>query len=173
MTRRLALLALLAAAPAAAQARYLPQADTLYYESLNPYRMYFVRGGDTLGPSVRSFSVQRQVWRASGDGLRVDQRLDNLQVHGSVRSEVFELTPRGVVRSIDGVRDPAKGQLHLVLRLPADGDLRPGRVWHDTIDHVVPGPGGDYAYQAVRALRVERMADTLGGRMAVVRGTWR
>jgi hypothetical protein len=38
---------------------------------------------------------------------------------------------------------------------------------------VVPGPGGDYAYQAVRALRVERMADTLGGRMAVVRGTGR
>lgn len=163
----------LAAAPAASQARYLPQADTLFYESLNPHRMYFVRGGDTLGAPVRAFSITRQVWRASGDGLRVDQRRDDLQVHGSARGEVFELAPRGVVRAIDGDPNREKGQFDLVLRLPADGGLHAGRAWHDTIDQVVPVPGGEYAYQAVRVLRVERMADTLGGRMAVVRGTGR
>lgn len=171
--RALALAALLAAAPAASQARYLPQADTLFYESLNPHHMYFVRGGDTLGAPVRAFSITRQAWRASGDGLRVDQRRENLQVHGSARDEVFELAPRGVVRAIDGDPHREKGQFDLVLRLPAGGDLHAGRVWHDTIDQVVPVPGGEYAYQAVRALRVERMADTLGGRMAVVRGTGR
>lgn len=172
-TRILALLGVLAAAPAASQARYLPQSDTLFYEDLNPYRMYFVRGADTLGPAVRAFSVRRQVWRADGQGLRVEEREDDLQVHGGTRSTVFEVTPRGVVRTIDGRSNVEKGQFDLVLRLPADGGLHAGRVWHDTIDHVTPVPGGEYVYQAVRELRVERMADTLGGRMAVVRGRGR
>jgi hypothetical protein len=174
MIRTVALLAALVAAPAGAQARYLPQPDTLFYESVNPYRMYFVGSrGDTLGTPRREASVTRQVWRTDGEGLRVEQRQDMLQVRPAVRSEVFELTPRGVVRSIDGDPDKEKGQLDLVLRLPADGDLRVGRVWHDTVDQSRPVPGGEYAYQAVRELRVERMVDTLGGRMAVVRGTGR
>ncbi len=173
VSRILALLAVLAAAPAASQARYLPQADTLFYENLNPYRMYFVRGGDTLGPSVRAFSIQRQVWRADGQGLRVDERQEFLQVHGRTRATVFQVTPRGIVRTVDGQANVEKGQYDLVMRLPADGDLHEGRVWHDTVDHAVPVPGGEYVYHAVRELRVERMADTLGGRMAVVRGTGR
>ncbi|HEX6908868.1 MAG TPA: hypothetical protein VF142_00655 [Longimicrobium sp.] len=173
VTRILALLGLLAAVPAASQARYLPQADTLFYEDLNPYRMYFVRGADTLGPAVRAFSIGRQVWRADGQGLRVDAREADLQLHGGTRSTVFQVTPRGVVRTIDGQENVKDGQFDLVLRLPADGGLREGRVWHDTIDHVAPVPGGEYVYHAVRELRVERMADTLDGRMAVVRGTGR
>jgi hypothetical protein len=171
MTRILLLLSLLAAAPAAAQARYLPQPDTLYYEALNPHRMYFVRGRDTLGTPIRGYSVSRQTWQAAGDGLRVDQHHELIQVDGRVRGEVFDLSPRGVVRTIDG--DPAKpkGQFDLVLRLPVDGDLRVGRVWHDTVDQTAPD--GEYIYRTLRELRVERIADTLGGRMAVVRGTGR
>jgi hypothetical protein len=169
----LPLLLALAAAPAAAQARYLPQADTLYYESLNPYRMYAVRGGDTLGGPVRSYSINRQVWRAEGGGLVVETRTELLSAHPTRRESVLEVTPRGAVRTEDGEADRAFGQYDAFVRLPPDGDLREGRIWHDTLSSVVPVPGGEYAFQAWRELRVERIVDTLGARMAVIRGTGR
>ena len=174
MTRTLPLLLLaaLAAAPAAAQPRYRPQADTLYYESLNPYRMYVVRGADTLGGPVRSYSVQRQVWRAAGGVLTAQMHSQPLAVRSTPReARVLEVTPLGQVLTEDGEANKAFGQYDAFLRLPADGDLREGRVWHDTLSQVVPVPGGEYAFQTWRELRVERIADTLGSRVAVVRGT--
>lgn len=169
----LLLLAALAAAPAGAQARYRPQPDTLYYESMNPYRMYVVRGADTMGGPVRGYSIQRQVWRAAGGGLTAQMHDQPLAVHSTPRGWVLEVTPRGEVRTDDGEANKAFGHYDALLRLPADGDLREGRVWHDTLSRVVPVPGGEYAFQTWRELRVERIADTLGSRMAIVRGTGR
>ncbi|HEV3052235.1 MAG TPA: hypothetical protein VGX50_18135, partial [Longimicrobium sp.] len=159
----------LAAAPAAAQARYLPQPDTLYYESLNPYHMYVVRGRDTLMDPVIEFEVQRQAWRAYGEGLEAEVHSQAVDGRGTPTRHLLQVTPRGVVAAFDGRTDHPRADWDQVLRLPPDGDLRPGRTWADTLDR----PGEEAVYQVWRELRVERVADTLGSRMAVVRGTGR
>lgn len=168
--RVLLLASLLAAVPAAAQARFLPQPDTLFYEGINPHRMYLVRGADTLGIPVRRFAVQRQTWRDSAGTLVVHQRGDEVQVHGRVSRDSARFDGRGAEVDAGG----AYSGLMLQLRLPADGDLRPGRVWLDTLDQSRSmDTGHDYIYQLTHELRVERLADTLGSRMAVIRGTGR
>jgi hypothetical protein len=163
--------ALASAQAAAAQARYLPQPDTLWYESVNPYRMYVVHGGDTLGTPVRSASVERQVWRDAGERLRVDARVKPLDQPHPRPHEGFEVTPGGRVVVLHEGAGDHRGRWDLVLRLPPDGVLEPGRVWQDTLDDHGVFADGEYAFQARRELRVERIADTLGSRMAVVRGT--
>lgn len=157
------------AAPAGAQARYLPQPDTLYYEALNPYHMYVVRGGDTLGGPVRSLKVERQVWRASGAGLAVETRLDRPDAPEAPLRETLELNARGLVTAIPGNTDGSAARWDFVLRLPGGG-LHPGAVWHDTLN-TAGGAGPDDVFQVWRELRVERIADTLGSRVAVVRST--
>jgi hypothetical protein len=164
MIRTLLLLALvLAASPAPAQPRYLPQPDTLYYEGVNPYRMYVVRGADTVGGPVRALTVERQVWRRSGEGLSVEVHQDPVDLTPEPSTEVLELTPRGEVTAAG-----PSGRWDFVLRLPATGELHEGRVWADTSGSVVDGQDG---LQAWRELRVERITDTLGSRMAIIRGT--
>lgn len=166
----LAALLALGAAPAAAQARYRPQADTLYYAALNPYRMYFVTpGGDTIGDPVHSLKVERHVWRASGDALTAELRIDDVRGEQPAVTDVLEVSPRGVVTAIRQGDNDYRGRWDLVLRLPPGGDLRPGMVWHDTLSRT----GGPNAFQAWRELRVERIADTLGSRMAIVRSQGR
>jgi hypothetical protein len=169
MIRILLLLALAAAAaPAAAQARYLPQTDTLYYEALNPHRMYFVvPGGDTVGDPVRALNVERHVWRQSDGGLTAEVRQDAVDGGQPPSKDVLEVSPRGVVTAIRQGEQDYRGRWDLVLRLPADGDLRPGRMWHDTLSRT----RGKNAFEVWRELRVERIADTLGSRIAIVRGT--
>lgn len=170
MNRILLLLALgVAAAPAGAQARYLPQPDTLYYEALNPYRMYVVRGGDTLGGPIRSLTVERHVWRASDGGLAVQVRLDHPNDLSATTRDTLELNARGLVTAIPGSTDGSAGRWDFVLRLPG-GELAPGTVWHDTLN-TTGGSSPDNAFQVWRELRVERIADTLGSRVAIVRGT--
>lgn len=170
--RRAALLlaaAALGAGPAAAQVRYLPQPDTLFYEGVNPYRMWIVVRGDTVGRRVREHTLDRHVWRAENGGLVAEMRTQPLD-GGALRTEVLEVSPRGVVGA---ARDPDDHRVRrdLLLRLPAGGDLRPGLVWHDTLSDTAHVEGNAYAFRVIRELRVERIADTLGSRIAVVRGT--
>lgn len=167
----LLLAAVLGAGPAAAQARYRPQPDTLYYETLNPYRMYFVvPRGDTVGDPVRSLNVERHVWTESAAGLAAEVRLDDVDGSQPSTTDVLEVSPRGVVTAIRQGGDDYRGRWDFVLRLPEGGDLHPGRVWHDTLART-GGRGGVNAFQTWRELRVERIVDTLGSRMAVVRGS--
>jgi hypothetical protein len=171
MIRNLPLLALvLAAAPAAAQARYRPQPDTLYYEALNPYRMYFVvPKGDTVGDPVRSLNVERHLWRESAAGLTAEVRVDDVDGSQPRTTDVLEVSPRGVVTAIRQGKEDYRGRWDFMLRLPEGGDLHPGRVWHDSLSRT-GGPGGENAFQTWRELYVERIVDSLGSRIAVVRG---
>lgn len=166
----LVLAACLAAAPAAAQVRFQAQPDTLFYEDRNPYHMYAVRGADTLGSPVRGFAIQREVWRDSAGVLVVDRATDEVQVRAETRSERARFDPRGTAQRPGG-RAP---EFSMHLRLPADGVLAAGRVWRDTVDQSqIRDDGSDYTYLLTHELRVERLVDTLGTRMAVVRGTGR
>lgn len=168
----LALMALLAAGPAAAQARYQAQPDTLWYEGVNPYRMYVVRGADTVGTPVRSVSIERQTWSDSAGVLVVREHSTPLDVSGSPKADAARFTPRGL--PADGPPTSASvSAVPLLLRLPADGDLRPGRAWADTIDETAALGGSDFVYQLTHTLRVEQVVDTLGARMAVIRGSGR
>lgn len=171
MRSLLAVLALLAAAPAVAQSGYRAQPDTLYVENLNPFRMWFVRGGDTLGTPVRMLTVERQVWRDAGDSLVVPIVSHRLNLSAEVESETLGMTRRGYVTSVDGQADKVRGRYDFVLRFPPGLTLAEGAVWSDTNHSALPVEGGDYSIRVVRELRVERLVDSLGSRVAVVRGT--
>lgn len=170
MRSLLTVLALLAAAPAVAQGGYRAQPDTLYVEDLNPFRMWVVRGGDTLGNPVRSLAVERQVWRDAGDSLEVQVVSHLLTLSAEVKSETLGITRGGRVTSVDGQADEVRGRYDFVLRLPPGLTLAEGTVWADTNHNALPVEGGDYSIRIVRELRVERLVDSLGSRVAVVRG---
>lgn len=171
MRSLLAILALLAAAPAVAQGGYRAQPDTLYVENLNPFRMWVVRGGDTLANPVRSLAVERQVWRDAGDSLVVPVVTHTLNLSAKVESETLGMSRRGHVTSVDGQAAKVRGRYDFVLRLPPGLTLAERTVWADTNHNALPVEGGDYSIRIVRELRVERLVDSLGSRVAVVRGT--
>lgn len=171
MPRLLAITAaLLAAAPLCAQAGYRAQPDTLYFESLNPYRMWFVdQSGDTVGSPVRAFTVERQVWRGSAAGLTVDLVSERIGVNRDSTVERLELTRQGRVLAIDGQANKERGRYDFVVRFPAGLALAEGAAWADTSRSASPVQGGDYSIGVVRQLRVERLVDSLGSRVAVIR----
>lgn len=162
--------ALLAAAPSWAQTAYRAQADTLYYENLNPYRMWVVRGADTVGSPVRALTIERHVWADSADVLTVDLHTDRLVGEPEHKAERLVVSRAGRVLLVDGEANKERGRYDFVLRLPAAA-LAEGVAWVDTSRSASPVEGGDYSIGAVRQLRVERVLDSLGTRVAVVRST--
>ena len=86
----LSLAALAPAAPAQSRpvARYLVAPDTLRYELDNPYRMYWMRGADTLGDPRHEHSVETHQWRGTVAAPEVVIRSVSLDVnlaHGYAR----------------------------------------------------------------------------------------
>lgn len=140
--------------PCAAQtAAYRPQPDTLVFRSLNEFRMYFVRGGDTLGGPVRKLDVEREAWAADGDGLRVSVTEQALDLARAETRHVYAVTPRGRITTIDGDPNLSRGVYDLFPVLPA-GPLTPGATWSDTVTRTRPDSAGPYIYSAVRDWRV-------------------
>jgi hypothetical protein len=151
----LATAALLAAAlPCTAQAiTYRPQPDTLLLRSHNEFRMYFVRGGDTLGAPVHELKVEREVWTASGDGLRAAVAEQALDLGRAETRHVYAVTARGRITRIDGDANLPRGGYDVFPVLPP-GPLAPGTAWSDTVTRTRPDSAGPYVYSAIRSWRV-------------------
>lgn len=164
------------AAPLAAQqpAHYAVQRDTLRYELTNPFRMYWVRGADTIGDRVTGRTVETHVWSGTPDRPAVRVALQSLNVTRFRKSTEYLLTPTGHVLMADG-KPPAPGDRgDLLVPLPAQ-PLRVGVRWTDTTGTGAgTGAVGEEIDQAVREWRVTRLIDTLGVRVAELHanGTW-
>jgi hypothetical protein len=167
----LAILLLCAAATvpagARAQARYLPSADTLRYESYNPYRMYWLRGADTLGRPVESRSVESHVWRGGADRPEVVIRQQHLDYKRGPSTDTFTVSPQGRVLEINHRPPTGSQRIDLLLRLPA-APLAVGTRWTDTVAAGGMEAAGEQRYEVIRSYRVARMVDTLGSRVAEV-----
>ncbi len=159
----------LAAALPAQQPRHRPTTTPLYYQGLNTYRMYHLRGADTLGQPVSDLSVERREWRAQGAGLRGIITELSLNWLRAQKSDTFSITPQGQVVSINGKATIPRGRHDLLLRFPANGSVATaGDTWTDTIDFGGnDGPIGQ-RYTATRTYRVARLFDSLGTRVMEV-----
>jgi len=166
----LAILLLCAAAVPAgarAQGRYLPAADTLRYESYNPFRMYWLSGADTVGAPVEARSVESHVWRGGADRPEVVIRQQHLDFNRRVSTDTFTIAPRGHVMEINHRPPTGSQRIDLLLRLPV-APLAAGVRWTDTVAAGGMEPPGELRYEVIRTYRVARMVDTLGSRVAEV-----
>ena len=155
-------------------ARYLVQHDTIRYELLNPFRMYWLRGADPTGDPVTGASVETQVWSGTTERPIVRVAFQSLGVSRFAKTNDYEVMPTGRVRTIDG-KPPAPGDRgDLLMPLPAQ-PLRVGLRWTDTTG-TGPGKGtvGEEHDETIRSWEVVRLFDTLGTHSAEIRarGTW-
>ncbi|HEX6751787.1 MAG TPA: hypothetical protein VF092_31120 [Longimicrobium sp.] len=143
------------AAPAHAQdAVYRARPDSVWYRKLNVYRMYVVRGGDTLGSPVTSLSVERQRWSGAAPLLRADVDELRLNVSRTRTHHVYAVTPQGKVETIDGQANLERGSYDAFPHLPPGGRLEPGTAWSDTVFRTRQTDAGPYVYSIVRRWRV-------------------
>lgn len=156
------LAALASAASARAQApRYAARHDTLRYTVYNPFRMYWVHGGDTVGPQQRELGVESHVWGGPAERPQVTIRNQLLDVSRRLQYHVFALEPNGHVRTIDHGPPDASPLVDPLLQLPP-APLHVGSSWTDTVRADGTDPAGPNLYQVIRTYEVRRMLDTLG-----------
>lgn len=159
-TTAMAMLAGPAATPAQAP-HYAAGHDTLRYTVLNPFRLYWLHGDDTIGPEQRELSVESHVWSGPPERPRVTIRNQLLDVSRRLQHHVYALEPNGRVRTVDGGAPQASQSVDLELQLPAS-PLRAGTTWTDTVRAEGADAAGPDLYQVVRTYDVRRMLDTLG-----------
>lgn len=162
---RLVLAALCAGATgAAAQApSYAARHDTLRYTIDNPYRMYWLRGADTIGPARRELSVESHAWGGTAAQPEVTVHNQLLDVSRRLQQHVFALAPNGRVRTVDRKPPDASLAVDLLLHLPA-APLRAGTSWIDTVRAAGKDAAGPEVYEVIRTYHVQRVLDTLGAR---------
>lgn len=158
-----AMLVALCAAPAAAQGppTYHVQADSVRFAIDNPFRMYWLKGTDTLGAPQHEQSVESHVWSGPPETPRLTIHQLVLNVDRRTSDDTFDLAPDGQVLAINHRPPTGDERVDLLLRLPSR-PLRPGTHWSDTLESGGTDPGGREWYDVNRDYRVVRLIDTLG-----------
>ncbi len=153
---------------ASSQGVYRPSGDTVFVLLVNPYRMYWVRGGDTVSQPMHAVSVEEQHWDRDGQGLRVTVKQLQLDVGRHMKVDTFTITPLGAVRQINGHAPGLNERVDFVPRLP-DRTLAPGVTWADSLGSPQrSGPRGDGLYSVTRSYRVSRLFDSASTQLAEV-----
>lgn len=153
--------------PAASQDRYKAPSDSVFLLVVNPYKMYWVRGADTVGQPVHSVAVEAQAWRQAGPTLQVALRQLELDVNRKDKVDTFAISPFGAVQAINGKAPGLNARVDLLLRLPGR-KLVKDLTWTDTLKARQAGPSGNDLYEIVRDYRVRRLFDSAGSRLAEV-----
>src|SRR5256885_308407 len=106
-----------------------PSAD-VFVATTNPFRMYWLRGKDTVGSPVRELTLERQSWSRSGGALRVV--LDQLMLDATrhEKKDTIVVEPNGRIASINGKTPGVHGRVDFLLRLPTERLVR-GITWTD------------------------------------------
>ncbi|HSM36849.1 MAG TPA: hypothetical protein VK837_10670 [Longimicrobiales bacterium] len=150
---------------------YRAQRDTLWYERSAPYRLYWLRGADSIGWAGDDASVEAHVWGpARGDSL-----LGSVVRHALGPDRTVSVDSVVVDRggALLGFRGAAAGRYDLRDPLPplptGAGPVEPGRTWVDTMVAAWTDAAGDHAYSLTRRVEVWQVTDTLGARVARLR----
>lgn len=156
--------AVLAQAP-----RYQPSTDTVRYQSLNSYLMYFVRGGDTLGEPASTTARESRQFRKAAASLELWTRLEGSE--GFSAEEIYSITPEGRVTAVGGrpVRDVPNARVDVLPRFATgSGPLNAGVQWTDTVAVRGTQSYGATHYEVRREYRVVRTVDSLDTRLALI-----
>ena len=127
-----------------------------------PFRLYLIRGGDTIPGPVRGISVFRESWRPTAEGFDVIRASVDVGLGDRNDTDTTSVDRRGKVLRINGRMDYDEGEWDALLRLP----LRPlavGLEWADTISHRTSGPHAGGIYEVRRKYRVARALGTGDG----------
>ena len=139
----------------------MPRHDTLRYTVLNPFRLYWLHGDDTVGPDQRELSVESHVWDGPAERPRVTIRNQLLDVSRRLQHHVFALEPNGRLRTINGGPPKASQVSDFLLQLPPT-PLRIGTSWTDTVRADGTDAAGPELYQVIRTYRVRQLVESLG-----------
>ena len=151
--------------------RYQVAADTLRYTIRNPFRVYWLRGTDTIGAPQDVRSVEAHRWSGSAEQPVVTVRQISLDVGRRTTDHAYVVTPGGRVLEVDGRLPKGGERIDLLLHLPSE-PLVTGAQWSDTVRGEGSDPGGAQWYEVHRSYRVARLVDTLGAqRVADVEAT--
>jgi hypothetical protein len=148
--------------------RYQPSPDTLRFQSLNSYLMYFVRGTDTLGEPVSTTTRESRHLRTVAGGLELWTRLEG---EGFSAQESYTLTPEGRVIAVGGkpVGDAPNARVDVLPRLAIGGRaMNVGTQWSDTVSVRRTQSYGLTYYDVARNYRVIRTVDTLDTKLALL-----
>ncbi len=147
---------------------YAVQPDTLWYESANPFRLYWVRGQDSLGWGGANAGAEAHVWSERADTLRVEVTEFTLDAARREDADTFAVSRAGRVLDIRGPGARPDGRWDLLLPLPDDGRLVAGATWRDSLARTWSDEHGAHLYSVARSLEVREVLDTVGARLARV-----
>lgn len=165
------------------QLAYRTHNDTIIYESANEYRMYFVRGIDTLGQPIATRTIERHSTRAARGQIELLVATEGVEQPFQAQN-TYEVTPRGQVLRVDGrpVAEVPNARVDVLPRFP--GPATPpvvGLRWVDSVFVADTQSYGPTYYRVRREYRLQRLIDTLstqlalitsGGEMALRHGGW-
>jgi len=106
--------------------------DTVFVLLVNPYRMYFVRKGDTLSQPMHSVAVEAQRWVRDGQGLRVAVKALQLDVQRRAKVDTFSVSRLGAVEQVNGHAPGLNERVDFLPRLPGR-TLAVAVTWADTL----------------------------------------
>ena len=171
MRRQLVLFATLLPTCLHAQApTYKAPTGEVFVATENPYRMYWLRGGDTIGSPTKELTLERQLWTTRGTTLEVLVDQQSLDAARRATSDTFVIGGNGRVETINAKPPGINGRVDFLLKLPVER-LTLGTKWSDTLDHTANGVGGQHRYLVQRSYRVVSELDTLGHHVARVEAT--
>jgi hypothetical protein len=151
--------------------QYHAPPDTAFLITYNPHRLYWVRGGDTLGGTSPSLTVSSQHWRSGDGGFLVATHQVDLDLSRQVRNDTLRVDSSGHV-TIPVDRRSGTHAVDFTVHFPRGApQLTPGFSWSDTTQTATAGGSGPLAsrdYRTSRQLRVVRVLDTLGTRVVEI-----
>src|SRR5690242_10904007 len=129
MRRRLILLAASVPAWLHAQApMYQAPSGEVFVATENPYRMYWLRGGDTIGSPTKELTLERQRWRPRGTALEVLVDQQSLDAGRRAKSDTLLIDRNGRVATINAKPPGINERVDFLLKLPTER-LSPGVKW--------------------------------------------
>jgi hypothetical protein len=149
---------------------YRAPGDTAFLITSNPHRLYWVRGGDTVGAMNESLTLTAQRWRPADGGFVVTTRQLDLDIQRSIRDDTLNVDASGHVAV-----PPGRAGDHAVdftVHFPRGAPrLATGFTWADTTQSSHVGGSGPLPtrdFRVARRLTVTRQFDTLGTRVVEI-----
>lgn len=146
-----------------------PDAD-IFIALENPYRMYWLRGTDTVGTPVRELTLERQSWTRQGNTFQVLVHQQTLDARRRATSDTLVVERDGRISTLNGKQPGVNSRIDFLLHLPTN-HLAIGVSWADTLNSSGAGVGGPHRYRVERTYRVASELDTLGHHVERVTAT--